>query len=34
MQSQKAKAELFRELHHNRMLVLPNIWDSLGAVIA
>ena len=34
MQSQKAKAELFRELHHNgKMLVLPNIWDSLGAAL-
>ena len=33
MQSQKAKAKLFRELHHNGMLVLPNIWDSLGAAL-
>jgi 2-methylisocitrate lyase-like PEP mutase family enzyme len=32
MQTQKAKAELFKELHHNgKMLVLPNIWDSLSA---
>jgi 2-methylisocitrate lyase-like PEP mutase family enzyme len=33
MQNQKAKAERFRELHHNGMLVLPNIWDSLGAAL-
>jgi 2-methylisocitrate lyase-like PEP mutase family enzyme len=34
MQSQKAKAELFWELHHSgKMLVLPNIWDSLGALL-
>ena len=34
MQSQKAKAELFRALHHNgKMLVLPNIWDTLGAAL-
>lgn len=32
MHTQKAKAELFKELHHNgKMLVLPNIWDALGA---
>ena len=31
-QTQAAKADTFRLLHHNgQMLVLPNIWDSLGA---
>ena len=34
MPAQKAKAELFRELQHNgKMLVLPNIWDPLGAAL-
>ena len=29
---QGAKANIFRSLHHNgQMLVLPNIWDPLGA---
>lgn len=32
--TQQAKALLFYELHHNdRMLVLPNIWDALGALL-
>lgn len=32
--SQKKKAERFLELHHSgKMLVLPNIWDSLGALL-
>lgn len=32
--SQKAKAEIFRDLHHReRMLVLPNTWDPLGAAL-
>jgi 2-methylisocitrate lyase-like PEP mutase family enzyme len=32
--SQKEKAERFRELHHSgKMLVLPNIWDPLGALL-
>jgi len=32
--TQQAKALLFYELHHNgRMLVLPNIWDPLGALL-
>lgn len=32
--SQKEKAERFRELHHTgKMLVLPNIWDTLGALL-
>lgn len=32
--SQKEKAKLFRELHHSgKMLVLPNIWDPLGALL-
>lgn len=32
--TQKEKAELFHNLHHNgRMLVLPNIWDPLGALL-
>ena len=32
IKSQQAKAELLRELHHSKnMLVLPNIWDPLGA---
>ena len=33
MESQKSKAEIFRGLHHSEMLVLPNIWDSLGAAL-
>ncbi len=34
MQSQKVKAEVFHGLHHNgKMLVLPNIWDPLGAAL-
>jgi 2-methylisocitrate lyase-like PEP mutase family enzyme len=33
MQRQKEKAELFRQLHHNGMLLLPNIWDPLGAAL-
>src|SRR5258705_13701523 len=32
--SQKEKAAKFRELHHTgKMLVLPNIWDPLGALL-
>jgi 2-methylisocitrate lyase-like PEP mutase family enzyme len=32
--SQKDKAERFRQLHHSgKMLVLPNIWDPLGALL-
>src|SRR5688572_23314311 len=32
--SQKEKAEQFHKLHHNgKMLVLPNIWDPLGALL-
>jgi 2-methylisocitrate lyase-like PEP mutase family enzyme len=32
--TQKEKAERFRELHHGgKMLVLPNIWDPLGALL-
>jgi len=32
--SQKEKAERFCELHHTgNMLVLPNIWDPLGALL-
>ena len=32
--SQKEKARQFRELHHSgNMLVLPNIWDTLGALL-
>ena len=32
--SQKEKAERFRELHHTgKMLILPNIWDPLGALL-
>jgi len=34
IQSQKAKAKLFKELHHRgKILVLPNIWDPLGAAL-
>lgn len=32
--TQQTKALLFYELHHNgRMLILPNIWDPLGALL-
>jgi len=32
--SQKEKAERFRELHYTeKMLILPNIWDTLGALL-
>src|SRR5258705_12604307 len=32
--SQKEKAAKFRELHHSgKMLILPNIWDPLGALL-
>jgi 2-methylisocitrate lyase-like PEP mutase family enzyme len=32
--SQKEKAEQFRALHHTgKLLVLPNIWDPLGALL-
>src|ERR1051326_5905909 len=31
---QKEKAQLFHRLHHTgKMLVLPNIWDPLGAIL-
>ncbi|MDQ3022099.1 MAG: isocitrate lyase/phosphoenolpyruvate mutase family protein [Bacteroidota bacterium] len=31
---QKEKAERFRHLHHTgKMLVMPNIWDTLGALL-
>lgn len=34
IESQKEKAKLFKELHHNgNILVLPNIWDPLGAAL-
>ena len=32
MSDQKAKADLFRELHDDKkLLVLPNVWDAAGA---
>lgn len=31
--SQAAKARRLEELHHGEMLVLPNIWDPLGALL-
>ena len=32
--SQKVKAERFKKLHHgSEILVLPNIWDPLGAAL-
>ncbi len=32
--TQKEKADKFRELHHSgKMLILPNIWDALGALL-
>ena len=32
--SQKEKAQQFLQLHHSgKMLVLPNIWDPLGALL-
>jgi len=32
--TQIEKAEQFRRLHHNgKMLLLPNIWDALGAIL-
>ena len=34
MQDQQSKAISFRQLHHSKkMLVLPNIWDPLGAAL-
>ena len=31
---QQKKAQLLHELHHNgKMLVLPNVWDTLGAAL-
>jgi 2-methylisocitrate lyase-like PEP mutase family enzyme len=34
MVTQKEKAVLFHELHHNgELLILPNIWDPLGALL-
>ena len=33
-ESQQAKAEQFHKLHHSgKMLLLPNIWDPLGAIL-
>jgi len=32
--NQQQKAKRFRELHHSgRLLILPNIWDPLGALL-
>src|SRR5215470_7542584 len=32
--NQRQKAEQFRDLHHSgKLLVLPNIWDPLGALL-
>lgn len=32
--TREEKAELFRQLHHSdKLLILPNIWDSLGALL-
>jgi 2-methylisocitrate lyase-like PEP mutase family enzyme len=32
--NQQQKAKLFRDLHHSgRLLILPNIWDPLGALL-
>lgn len=31
--TQAAKARQFTALHHGQMLVLPNIWDPLGALL-
>src|SRR5262249_40940639 len=32
--SQQQKANQFRDLHHSgRLLILPNIWDPLGALL-
>ena len=32
--TQKEKADVFKALHHgNDMLVLPNVWDPLGAAL-
>jgi 2-methylisocitrate lyase-like PEP mutase family enzyme len=32
--TQKEKADQFRQLHHaDKMLILPNIWDQLGALL-
>ena len=34
VQSQKARAELLRRMHHDsRPLVLPNVWDAASAAI-
>ncbi|HJW18416.1 MAG TPA: isocitrate lyase/phosphoenolpyruvate mutase family protein [Flavisolibacter sp.] len=34
MLTQKEKAVIFHQLHHNReLLILPNIWDALGALL-
>ena len=31
---QREKAKQFKELHHSgKLLILPNIWDSLGALL-
>ncbi|MEO5996647.1 MAG: isocitrate lyase/phosphoenolpyruvate mutase family protein [Chitinophagaceae bacterium] len=32
--NQKEKTKIFHQLHHNeKLLVLPNIWDPLGAIL-
>lgn len=34
IKTQQEKAEILRELHHNKnLLVLPNIWDPIGALL-
>jgi len=34
LKTQQAKAKLFRDLHYNgKLLVLPNIWEPLGAAL-
>ena len=34
LKTQQAKAKIFRDLHHNgKLLVLPNIWEPLGAAL-
>src|SRR6185369_125027 len=31
MSDLKAQADLLRELHHGKLLVLPNVWDAASA---
>ena len=34
LSTQQAKAKEFHQLHHNeKLLILPNIWDCLGALL-